>query len=101
MLLFLALCCFAATVAGGCAFLIFWPLTLIHLRERHPALASGFGDGAFLKPTALRWLLCRRYRERHDRALSGLATPAWLALLTSGLGLGLSALLGFFSQVMQ
>ncbi len=101
MTLFFALCFFGVAVAGFSAFVIFWPLTLVHLRDRHPALADTLGPGAFLKPAALRWLLQRRYRSEHDSALSGLATPAWVSLLTLSTGLGMAALLGLISKVMQ
>ncbi len=101
MTLFFALCFVGVAVAGFCAFVIFWPLTLVHLRDRHQALAAALGPGAFLKPAALQWLLVRRYRDTGDRALSGLATPAWLALLTLLTGLGMAALLGLLSTVIQ
>ncbi len=100
MTLFFALCFVGVAVAGFSAFVIFWPLTLVHLRDRHPALAEQLGPGAFLRPAALRWLLGRRYRSVRDGALSGLATPAWLSLLTLLSGLGMAALLGLLSQVM-
>jgi hypothetical protein len=100
MTLFFALCCVGVAVAGLSAFAIFWPLTLVHLRDRHPALADRFGPGAFLKPDALRWLLAGGYRQHADGALSGLAAPARLALLTVFSGLGLAALLGLMSKVM-
>jgi hypothetical protein len=99
MILFFALCFVGVAVAGASAFLIFWPLTLVHLRDRHPPLANAFGPGAFLKPAALGWLLARRYRPLGDRSLSGLATPAWLSLLTIFLGLGMAALLWLLSLV--
>lgn len=57
-------------IAGLSAFLIFWPLTLVHIRDRHPALAANFGEGAFLKPHALRWLLARDFTAIDDRSLS-------------------------------
>ncbi len=50
MTLFFALCFVGVAVAGFSAFVIFWPLTLVHVRDRHPALAARFGSGAFLKP---------------------------------------------------
>ncbi len=100
MTLFFALCFVGVAVAGFSAFVIFWPLTLVHIRDRHPALADSLGPGAFLKPAALNWLLSRRYREQRDGALSGLATPAWLALLTLFAGLGMAALLGLLSKVL-
>ncbi|HYG08100.1 MAG TPA: hypothetical protein VD865_17040 [Stenotrophomonas sp.] len=101
MTLFFALCFVGVAVAGFCAFVIFWPLTLVHLRDRHAALAEALGPGAFLKPAALHWLLGRHYRQTGDRALSGLATPAWLSLLTLIAGLGMAALLGLLSTVIS
>ncbi|WP_152640459.1 hypothetical protein [Xanthomonas sp. MUS 060] len=47
------------------------------------------------------WLLTRRYRPLGDRALSGLATPAWLSLLTIFFGLGMAAMLWLLSMVTQ
>ncbi len=99
MILFLALCLVGVAVAGVSAFLIFWPLTLVHVRDRHPAIAATLGEGAFLRPSALAWLLRRRYRDTADPALSGLATPAWLSLLVVFAALGLAALLGLISEV--
>ena len=93
MTLFFALCFVGVAVAGFSAFVIFWPLTLVHVRDRHPALAARFGSGAFLKPDAQAWLLRRDYRQQPDRSLSGLATPAWVSLLTLLAGLGMAALL--------
>lgn len=100
MTLFFALCFVGVAIAGFSAFVIFWPLTLIHVRDRHPALADRFGSGAFLQPQALRWLLGRDYRQTPDRSLSGLATPAWLSLLTLLAGLGMAALLWLLSLVL-
>ncbi|CAJ23335.1 putative membrane protein [Xanthomonas euvesicatoria pv. vesicatoria str. 85-10] len=101
MTLFFALCFVGVAVAGLTALLIFWPLTLVHMRDRHPEALASFGDPAFISPVALRWLLARRYRSYRDTALSGLATPAWLSLLTIFFGLGMAALLGLLSKVMQ
>lgn len=97
MMLFFALCFVGVAIAGFSAFVIFWPLTLVHVRDRHPALARRFGSGAFLRPDALGWLLCRDYRAQADRALSGLATPAWVSLLTLLAGAGMAALLWLLS----
>lgn len=87
MILFFALLCLALAIAGACAFVIFWPLALVHLRDRHPALRARLGDGAFLRPSALWWLLSGQYREARDRSFTGLATPAMLSLSTILLGL--------------
>ena len=100
MILFFALLCFATAIAGFCAFVIFWPLTLVHVRDRHPGIANGFGTGAFLKPEALGWLLSGRYRQTQDRSLTGLATPAKVSLLVIFAGLAGSGLLWLLSVVM-
>ena len=83
MILFLALCCVGVAIAGFSAFVIFWPLSLVHLRDNNPALRDRLGDGAFLKPSALRWLLSGQYREFPDRAFTGLATPARISLIVT------------------
>ncbi|MEO5565792.1 MAG: hypothetical protein ABIR05_03935 [Luteimonas sp.] len=80
MILFLALVFVATAIAGATAFAIFWPLTLVHVRDRHPEITAQLGEGAFLKPTALWWLLRGGYRSTKDTSLSGLATPARIAL---------------------
>ncbi len=101
MILFLALCFVAMAIAGATAFLIFWPLTLVHVRDRHAGIAARFGAGAFLKPEALGWLLSGRYRQTGDRALTGLATPARVAMLTIFGGLAMAGLLWLLSVVVQ
>ena len=99
MILFVALLFVAAAIAGACAFVIFWPLSLVHIRDRHPAIGEQLGTGAFLNPTALGWLLRRGYIEANDRNLTGLASPARLSLLTIIIALVLAALLWALSTV--
>lgn len=82
MILFFALCFIGVAVGGLTALAIFWPLALVHIRDRHPDVASRLGPGAFYRPAALAWLLRGDYRATGDRGLSGLATPARVALLT-------------------
>lgn len=82
MILFLALLFVATAIAGACAFVIFWPLSLVHLRDRHLEVRARLGEGAFIQPAALWWLLSGRYREVRDPQFTGLATPARLSLLT-------------------
>ena len=48
MILFFALCFVGVAIAGFCAFVIFWPLTLVHVRDRHAALGAQWGEGANL-----------------------------------------------------
>lgn len=100
MLLFFALCFFGVAIAGFTAFVIFWPLTLIHVRDRYAGTSADFGSGAFLAPAALRWLLGGGYRAIGDRALSGLATPARVALLTLLSGLGMAGALWLASEIL-
>ncbi len=97
MILFFALLCVALAIAGACAFVIFWPLALVHLRDRHPVLRARLGHGAFLKPSALWWLLSGQYREARDPGFTGLATPAMLSLSTILLGLAGAAMLWLWS----
>ena len=93
MILFFALLSLALAIAGATAFVIFWPLALVHLRDRHPALHARLGPFAFLHPVALRWLLSGGYRASGDANLSGLATPARLSLLTIIGGIALAGVL--------
>lgn len=90
---FLALICVAIAISGAMAFAFFWPMALVHLRDRHPALHASFGDFAFASPAALSWLLRGRYRALRDTGLSGLATPAFLALWSTILALLASGVL--------
>jgi hypothetical protein len=99
VVLFFALLFVALAIAGATAFVIFWPLTLVHVRDRHPAITGELGTGAFLKPAALLWLLRGGYRQARDPSLSGLATPARISLLVILLGLALAGLLWLVSLV--
>ena len=101
MILFCALLFVAFAIAGATAFVIFWPLTLVHIRDRHPALQDDLGPGAFARPSALGWLLCRRYRDAGDRNLDGLATPAFISLVTIIAGLVGAGLLWLLSTVVS
>jgi hypothetical protein len=99
LVLFFALLFVATAIAGATAFVIFWPLTLVHVRDRHPQIRAQLGDGAFLNPVALRWLLAGGYRATPDPSLSGLATPARIALLVIIGGLSMAGLLWSWSLV--
>lgn len=87
MILFSALVFLALAIAGATAFVIFWPLALVHIRDRHPSVKAQLGAGAFANPAAWLWLLKGGYRSTGDRNLSGLATPARLSMMTIILGL--------------
>ena len=96
--LFLALTAFAIAIAGATAFVIFWPLALVHIRDRHPQITARLGEGAFLKPVALRWLLSGDYRRIPDTSLSGLATPARISLCVIFFGLAMAGLLALWAE---
>jgi hypothetical protein len=100
LILFFALLFVATAIAGASAFVIFWPLTLIHIRDRHPQLKAQLGEGAFLNPAALRWLLTGGYRATPDASLSGLATPARISLAVIILGLVLAGVLWLISMAL-
>lgn len=97
VVLFFALLFVAIAIAGATAFAIFWPLTLVHIRDRHPQIKAQLGEGAFLKPAALWWLLRGGFRATPDTSLSGLATPARISLAVILLGLALAGLLWLVS----
>ena len=91
--MFLALTSLAIAISGLLAFLLFWPMALVHLRDRHPQLLASFGSFAFASPAALGWLLSARHRTLADRSLDGLATPARLALWCTILTLAVAGVL--------
>lgn len=101
LVLFLALTAFAIAIAGATAFVIFWPLTLVHVRDRHPQLGEELGEGAFLRPSALWWLLRARYRATQDRNLSGLATPSRVSLLVILGGIAMGGVLWLIGKAMS
>lgn len=101
MILFFALVAVAMAIAGATAFVIFWPLALVHIRDRHPEIGARLGAGAFLNPVALGWLLRGDYRSAGDRNLDGLATPARISLATIIAGLALAGLLWLLSKVVS
>jgi ABC-type transport system involved in cytochrome c biogenesis permease subunit len=95
---FLALLGVAIAISGAVAFVFFWPMALVHLRDRHAARLQSFGAAAFVAPAAIVWLLSGRYRELADPALNGLATPARLSLWSVIFSLIAAALLALFAQ---
>ena len=97
MVLFFALLFVALAIAGATAFVIFWPLALVHLRDRHPQVRAGLGEAAFADPRALWWLLSMRYRDVRDSSFTGLATPAMISLSCIVLGLVMAFLLWLWS----
>ncbi|MEO7478163.1 MAG: hypothetical protein ABIT64_02905 [Lysobacteraceae bacterium] len=78
MILTLSLLGLALAITGLMACAFFWPMTLVHLRDRHPDLHATLE--AF-DPASLLWLLAGRYRALNDPGLDGLAVPARIALI--------------------
>jgi hypothetical protein len=101
VILFFALLFVATAIAGFCAFLIFWPLTLVHVRDRHPDITARLGPGAFISPAALAWLMRGEYRSTNDRSLSGLATPARLSAAVIVAGLAMAGLLWLTFEILK
>lgn len=93
MIQFVLMLSAATAIAGTGAFAIFWPLTLVHLQERHEAMATRMGPAAFIKPSAIGWLLRGGYRAVGDPSLSGLATPARVSFIAALAGIVLVAVL--------
>ena len=74
-------------VSGICGYIIFGPLAYVQARDRKLQV----GAHAFA-PRFLRWIISGAFRATHDRAITGLATPAqilaWCTILgTLGSGL--------------
>jgi len=74
-------------------------LSLVHLRDRHPQVRASLGEGAFISPRALAWLLSGRYRSVPDPRFTGLATPARVSVLVILWAVGMSGLLWLWSEV--
>lgn len=98
MVTFLALLGVAVAISGFMAFVFFWPMALVHLRDRHRETLRGFGSFAFADPGALRWLMSGRYRQLRDASLNGLCTPAMLSLWSIVVSLAAAGVLALFAQ---
>lgn len=98
MLTFLSLVCIALALSGVLAFGFFWPMALVHLRDRHRERLAAFGSAAFASPAALYWLLGGHYRGLADPSLNGLCTPARVSLWSVIVALVAAALLGLVGR---
>jgi len=87
MILTFSLLGLAVAITGLMAFAFFWPMTLVHLRDRQPAVHAQLGSAGVLAVSSLLWLLAGRFHESRDPALDGLGTPARIALIVLLVGL--------------
>ena len=101
MLLTLSLLGIAIAITGAMALAFFWPMTLVHLRDRHPATHARLGVAGALAPSSLLWLLAGRYRASSDPGLDGLGTPARIALIVLLLGLAMAGGFGVAAWAMK
>ncbi|MBS0193546.1 MAG: hypothetical protein JSR34_04805 [Proteobacteria bacterium] len=83
----------AVVITAVVAMTFFWPMSVVHLRDRHPQVHVRLGGIGMVAPSTLFWLLAGRYHALHDPGLNGLATPARIALF--GALFGASNALGF------
>ena len=97
MLITLALLGVATAITGLMGFVFFWPMTLVHLRDRYPAVHARIEGDGVVAVSSLRWLLAGRYRDERDPGLNGLGMPARIALvvllagIASAIGFGVAA----------
>ncbi len=82
LVLTLALSFIALAIAGCTALAIFWPLSKVHLRDRHPDWKNQLGGS-----NQWAWFLFGRFGQLNDGNLNGLARPAQVALWTIITGL--------------
>jgi hypothetical protein len=101
MVLFAALCFIGVAIGGLTAFVIFWPLSLVHLRDRHPEVHAGLGPASFLGAASLCWLLRGQYRQVRDAQFTGLATPARVAAFVILAALAASAVLWLWALLLS
>ncbi len=91
----------AIVMTGATAFVFFWPMTVVHLRDRHPQIHARMGGVGMMAASTLWWLLAGRFHDLHDPGVDGLATPARLALFGTLLGLASAAGFGLVAWVIK
>ncbi len=101
MILTLSLLGLAFAITGLMAFAFFWPMTLVHLRDRFPDVHAQLGTAGVLAASTLMWLLAGRYRASRDPGLDGLGTPARLALIVLLAGLAAAGGFGLIAWAMK
>lgn len=72
----IALFFIAMAISGFTALAIFWPLTKVHLRDRHP----NWRDEHLQKSNEWLWFFTGRFSRVGDPNLNGLARPLQISL---------------------
>ncbi|HTA65889.1 MAG TPA: hypothetical protein VK753_10335 [Xanthomonadaceae bacterium] len=101
MLITFSLLGIAFAITGLMGFVFFWPMTLVHLRDRYPAIHAQLVDAGVVAIPSLLWLLAGRYREARDPGLSGLGMPARIALVVLLLGLASAGGFGLLAWMLK
>lgn len=84
----------AVGITGLMGFVFFWPMTVVHLRDRHPDLHARLGGAGMIAAPTLLWLLAGRYHAMRDPGLDGLGTPARISLAVTLLGVASALVFG-------
>ncbi|MBS0463117.1 MAG: hypothetical protein JSS41_11675 [Proteobacteria bacterium] len=84
----------AVAITGSMGFVFFWPMSVVHLRDRHPDVHARLVVAGTMAASTLRWLLAGRYHALRDPGVNGLATPARIALCVLLLGLASALVFG-------
>lgn len=83
LIITLALSFIALAISGATALAIFWPLTKVHLRDKHPEWREDHLQGS----NEFVWFFRGGFAKLKDRDLNGLARPLQFALWTIAFGL--------------
>ncbi|MBS0212078.1 MAG: hypothetical protein JSR26_02715 [Proteobacteria bacterium] len=91
----------AVVISGLVAFVFFWPMSVVHLRDRHPDVHARLGGVGMIAPSTLLWLLAGRYHALRDPGMNGLATPARIALVCTLFGAASALVFGFVAWMLK
>lgn len=85
-------------VAGMTAYIITSILTIVQLRDKHPALHRSLG-GNILSPRLLGWFLRLHFRRAGDAALNAIAFPGSIGVWAIIIGAVLATCSKVFNHV--
>ncbi len=83
LIITIALSFIALAISGATALAIFWPLSKVHLRDKHPGWRENHLHGA----NEFLWFFRGGFKGIGDRDLNAFARPVQLALWTIAFGL--------------